>query len=380
MNILYWGTFDRTKPRNQVLLSGLGESEHQLEECHFAVWENDNDKSQLNSWQAKLRILLRYALAYPVLLFRYLFVCGKHDVVFVGYLGIVDVIVLWPFAKLKGKPIVLDAFLSVYNTTVEDRALLSKKHPLAKGLFQLERLAYRLSSLVVIDTKEHARYIAKTFDLDESKVGFVFVGAREEFFVERCVTTPAANEPLRLVFYGTLVPLQGVCTIFEAARITPPEVATWTIIGKGQESTKLDALCEEARLPHVERIQWMPLNELQARLDECDLALGIFGATEKAARVIPIKFFEAFAKGLPLITMDSPAIRELIPPKTEGIWLVPPGDAQALSAAVVEASKTLPRLKGQVLYQELKREIRPQTIAARLGERIEQQVFAGGIR
>jgi glycosyltransferase involved in cell wall biosynthesis len=62
-------------------------------------------------------------------------------------------------------------------------------------------------------------------------------------------------------------------------------------------------------------------------------ALGVFGTSEKAGRVIPNKAFQALACGVPLITADTPAARELLVGEQSAL-LVPPGDAQALAAAV----------------------------------------------
>ena len=56
--------------------------------------------------------------------------------------------------------------------------------------------------------------------------------------------------------------------------------------------------------------------------------------SDKAARVIPNKVFQVLAAGAPLITRDSPAIRELVDDETPGVYLVPPGDPAALAAAV----------------------------------------------
>jgi glycosyltransferase involved in cell wall biosynthesis len=66
------------------------------------------------------------------------------------------------------------------------------------------------------------------------------------------------------------------------------------------------------------------------------LGLGIFGTSDKAGRVIPNKVFEALAMKLPLITGDSPAIRELLT-DGENVLLVPRGDAQALANRILWA-------------------------------------------
>lgn len=73
--------------------------------------------------------------------------------------------------------------------------------------------------------------------------------------------------------------------------------------------------------------------DLRRRVAESDVCLGVFGCSDKAARVIPNKVYDALAAGRPTITRDSPAARELL---TDGetALLVPPGDGAALAAAL----------------------------------------------
>ena len=62
-------------------------------------------------------------------------------------------------------------------------------------------------------------------------------------------------------------------------------------------------------------MQWIPWLEKAAlieQLSRCHVNLGIFGATTKAAMVIPTKVFQAVAMGVPVITRESPAIHELL--------------------------------------------------------------------
>ena len=72
------------------------------------------------------------------------------------------------------------------------------------------------------------------------------------------------------------------------------------------------------------------------------MCLGIFGATEKAALVIPNKVFQILSARRPLITRDSPAIRELLGDGVPGATLVPPADPVALAAAIERARTESP--------------------------------------
>ena len=78
---------------------------------------------------------------------------------------------------------------------------------------------------------------------------------------------------------------------------------------------------------------WVEYERLPDELHRAGCALGIFGTSDKAARVIPNKAFQALACGTPLVTADTPAARELLV-DGESALLVPPGDPEALAAAL----------------------------------------------
>jgi hypothetical protein len=137
VRMVMWGTFDLGKPRARILERGLRENGVEVIRCHCEVWKGIEDKSQINGTVQKVAIVFRWLFAYPSLVYSYLRL-PKHDAVIVSYLGHLDVLVLWPFAKLRGVPIIWDAFLSLYNTIVEDRGLARKHNPLAKLIWAWE--------------------------------------------------------------------------------------------------------------------------------------------------------------------------------------------------------------------------------------------------
>ncbi|HBH32943.1 MAG: glycosyltransferase [Desulfofustis sp. PB-SRB1] len=338
MRVLYWGTYDTGKPRNRILLHGLREAGVEVAEIHHDVWGGVEDKSQLRNLPIKILYFIKTALAYPILIWRFL--REKHiDVVVVGYLGQLDVIVIRPFAKLRGIPVCWDVFISLYDTVVADRCLLARRNPLAWMLYGWEWLASRCCDLVVMDTKAHCAYFAQLYRLDPGKTAAIPVGAEPEHFPPSTQQPPKdtafSNErPLRVLFYGQFIPLHGIETIVEAARQLADEPIEWTIIGTGQEQTKIDAILHHHRLERVHRILWVAYDQLHEHIDRADICLGIFGTSGKAGRVIPNKVFQGLMVGKPLITRDSAAIRELVDEKMRGVYLVPAGDAPALARAI----------------------------------------------
>lgn len=332
LTVLFWGTYDLSKPRNRILRDGLRQCGVRVDECHASIWEGVRDKDMLTRWRRAV-LLTRALAAYPRLIVG-LLRAQRPDVVFVGYLGQLDVVLLRPFARLRGVPVVWDQFLSLYNTVVEDRKRLSPRHPLARVLYAWEWLACRSADRVLMDTRAHAEYVRRLYGLEPDKVGSVWVGVESEAFPPPVAAPRATASRVTVLFYGQLIPLHGIGTIVEAAALLRDEPIRFVVIGSGQEEPQLRRRLDEARLEGLEWIPWVDYGELVQWIHEADVCLGIFGATRKAALVIPNKVFQVLAARRPLITRDSPAIRELLGEDEPGVTLVPPADPGALAAAI----------------------------------------------
>jgi len=336
MRVLLWGTYDTGKPRIRILCAGMLAVGIDLEEIHSSVWEGVEDKSQVKKMSFRLRLLARWLLAYPRLIWR-LARAPKPDLLLIGYPGILDAFVATFVGRLRRIPVAWDVFISLYDTIIEDRKLLRPDSLWALCLRSLEGRALRRVDLAFMDTRAHARRIESLFDLPVESCGAVWVGAETAQFTTNDEISPRAeNASLKVLFYGQFIPLHGISTIIEAARILKNAPIEWTLIGRGQEADSIRAMLDSVRLPKVRWIDWVDYDKLQNWIAEADLCLGIFGKSEKAANVIPNKVFQIVAMGRPLITRDSPAIRELLQPRRGCVYLVPEGDPEALAQAVNE--------------------------------------------
>ncbi|MWV29461.1 glycosyltransferase [Aurantiacibacter rhizosphaerae] len=352
MRVVLLGTYDLGKPRTRLLRDCLRAIDPGLQELHFSVWHGVEDKSVMSGLGGKLRIAMRLLLAYPVVAARYL-MAGRHDIVVIGYMGLFDMVLLAPLAKLRGKPVVWDAFLSIYDTYVRDRAMASERGWKARFLGWIERRACAIADKVVLDTRAHAGLMGDLHGVPEAKLDAVFVGAESSAFAPaKTATTRSPDKPVEVLFYGQFIPLHGIDTIIDAALDPRGRQFRWTIVGQGQEAARIDARLQGEELSHITRIAWVDYEKLAALMECADICLGIFGTSDKAARVIPNKVYQALAASKPLITRDSPAMRELVQGERRGLYLVPPADPSsvldALDLFVQERADFPPGLHGDL--------------------------------
>jgi glycosyltransferase involved in cell wall biosynthesis len=375
MKVCYWGTFEREYPRNAVLIAGLRQNGVEVVECHYALWKNgfrSNKMASLAGFANKLRFVGRAVLAYPVLIYRYLCL-GDHDAVVIGYLGHIDIFFLAPFAKLKRKPVVFDAFFSLYDTAISDWELASKKSLLALLCRLADWSACRLATLVLVDTKAQQGFFCHEFGLAWEKVHWLYVGADDSLFAPSVDPPRPRPRPFRVLYVGNYVPLHGVPIILRAARLLDGEEIEFWLIGEDHRADPV--LTDQLRNSdsgYVKFFPWMPPQELRAKITEADVCLGIFGTSDKAKRVIPGKAFLALAMGKPLITGDSPAARELLDNGRNAI-LCDMGSSDALVDAIrrVQGHPLLRQRIGEEGRKLFQNKCRPEVLGSRLAHMIQ---------
>ena len=312
LRVLYFGTYERRYPRNAQVISCLRRAGVDVRERHEPVWDGREHK-----WRAGPRDALRLALAEARLLRER---ADGFDAILVGYPGHGDL----PAARraARGRPVVFNPLVSLADTLVADRARFRPGSHAERLLRAIDRAAIRAADLVVADTEANARYLASLGGVELDRVAVCLVGAEERVFRPGW----APREPFTCLFVGKLIPLHGLETILGAARAAPE--LRFRVVGSGQ----LDGLMRAAP-PNVQWVRWAPYEALPGEYHRAGCALGIFGRSGKAARVIPNKAFHALACGTPLVTADTPAARELLVDE-ESALLVPAADAEALAAAL----------------------------------------------
>ena len=251
------------------------------------------------------------------------------DLLFVGFLG--QPLMLMA-RRMTQKPILFDAFLSVYDTLCFDRRVFSPKSAMGKLAFWLDRTSCGNADQVLLDTQAHVDYFQQTFRIPESKLKSLLVGCDEEIFYPRQKQSTTSL----VLFYGSFLPLQGIDVIIRAAKLLDGRSnVQFRIIGTGMEAKHIHAVVKELDVRNVSFLPPVQLGLLPEQIQEAEICLGgHFGASEKAARVIAGKTFQCIAMGKPTIVGNNPANNELLRHGYDA-WFCQMNNPEALAEAIL---------------------------------------------
>jgi len=344
MRVLWFGTYSLGGgyPRNTVLMEALRKCGVEVVECHAPLFKDAHAKVAA-ARGGSIGLVFRMLRAWMRLGVRF-FRAGPRDAVVVGYTGHFDLYWARVLSLFRRRPLILDAFLSPWDTVVRDRELVSPRSGRARLLFRLERGALRMADHVLTDTGAHADYMAETFDVPREKFTPIPVGSLIRKKVGTLVpAAPVASgassprAPLHVFFCGSFVPLQGVPVILDAAALCPE--IRFRIVGDGPGAARILEELEHRAMPNVDlERRFISSDELIEELAAADVVLGVFGASDKTARVVPCKVYDGLAAGRCVVTGDGAAPRELLKDGEE-VVLVRRNDPASLAAALRKLDK-----------------------------------------
>ncbi len=331
MRICYFGTYDPTYSRNKILISGLKQNDVEVLECR-------TDKRGISK--------------YFDLFKKHLRIRKQYDVMVVGFPGF-QVVILARF--LTSKPIIFDAFVSMYDSVVLDRKQTGVGSIKSKYYWWLDKISITLPEIVLFDTQAHIDYAKREFGILDNKFERIFLGADTDVFYPREKSGwKLKGAKFKIGFYGHFIPLQGVEYIVRSAKLLADNAdIVFEIIGDGQEKQKIVALADELDVNNVNFYGNVTLSELSQMMSECDVCLGIFGNTEKTLRVIPNKVYECVALSKPVITGDSHAIREFFSEEDLFLTEISSPESIAKNILFVKENKEEAEMRAERAYQRL---------------------------
>ena len=271
MRALYFGTYDRSHPRNLNAIAALRDAGVEVVERQVGV-ERGGLRGALSVLGAETRLSVPRRRAF--------------DVVVVGYPGHFDV----PRARrVAGRaPLVFDAVLSLEDELVEVRRRFRPRSAAATVLRAVDLRALRLPDVVVCGTEAEAAYLRQ---LGAGRTEAIFQGADEDVFCE----TWSPAYPFGAVHFADA----STDVVQEAHAAVPIEIVEGSVADPG------------IAYAHA----------------------GVVVAGVHESRSIAPAVFAALATGAPVVTANTEAARELLT-NGDSALLVRPGDAAAVGDAV----------------------------------------------
>ena len=245
----------------------------------------------------------------------------------------------WLLGGLRRVPFVME-LSDLFSASVIAVGAM-KRSPYVRLIEVLERFIYHRSTAIVALTDAFKEDLVWQ-GVDPAKIFVVINGVDLPRYGKRPRNSELASEfgltsHFVVGYLGTHGMAHGLESVLDAAQIIrDDDRVRFLLVGAGAAKAKL---VEDAATRKLSNVIFIPLQP-KARVPEvwslCDVALIHLKNDPVFRTVIPSKIFEAMAMGLPLLaSIPNGEAAKIIEREKAGI-VVPPGDAVALSAAVVK--------------------------------------------
>lgn len=343
-----------SKPKHKPLLLIWGvyqDTENYPNTCYRLRFLRSLDKFEVHEIAAsatmpawgKHHVITRLAmacgtmtLAHLRILWRLLSFGRQPDMAYIPYPAVPALALLRLLPqRLRPKRVIADVFISIHDTVVNDRKLLRPDSRLSGLLHWLERTAYHQANLVIADTQLNADFITNEFGLDPARAIALPLSTDETNYQPQ-IYHPTGH--FTVLFIGTMIPLHGIATILEAAKLLEQHPSIrFRLIGNGQEAFKVNTAIRQGASNLWWQKEWLPAHELAAEIAKADVCLGVFDCGSKAQRVCPYKIYAYSTVGRAIITAKT----DWVESATHGLdyapyYTVEVGDPSALTKAILE--------------------------------------------
>ncbi|WP_457556955.1 glycosyltransferase [Candidatus Harpocratesius sp.] len=288
----------------------------------------------------------------------------RFDYLVVGYPILKPV---WLTRLIPQRKVILDPFISNFNTVIFDHKIFKPDSFIAKLLYIYEKKALSKSQYILTDTKAHMIYFSTFFQIPLKKFRVIPVGSNNKVYYPEKNKILNKDQKFIVGFYGKFIPLQGIETIIKAAELLKEnDQILFEIIGGLPENKiylSMQKYIKEKNLTNVKLIPRVSEQELRRYIQRSTIQLGIFGDSLKAKIVIPNKVFSALAIGKPVITSRNYATREFFTPDFDLI-LCNSHDPTDLAYHIIDLFKNPEKVKkiGENAYKKYLSAFTPEKI------------------
>lgn len=352
MKICYFGAYDDSYPRNEVIRQGLKRNGIGVYECH------DNTH----------RIWRRY----PKLLGNFLKLPKDFQAIIVAEFGQTDVLLAKILSIFFRKKLIFDSFVSFYEAHVIDRKWYKKNSLMACWLHFRDKQAIKLADYILCQTEEQADDYSREFGIKKQKIRILYLGSSDELFYPQEANRP--DHDFKVLFYGTYTAQTGLEYVLKAAgELKKQKEIKFCFIGDNPPAIR--KLCEELALTNATFEGRIDPEEVPRRIAESDVILGIFGDTPKGHNVVSNRAIQAMAMKKPLITGKTHTMGRMLKDKTEAL-LCPLCDAKSIAEAILllYRDEDLRNRLAENGYEFYRRNFTPEVIGGKLRQILEDIV------
>lgn len=311
--------------------------ELKVTEVNFPMW-SEKQVGRGGIWSKLILSVWRTFFSHLVILYHYIRSCPTQTV-YIPYPAVFVVFILSCLPKrYRPKKLVIDVFISLYDTIVNDRKLVASNSMAARVLKKIEKKAFEFSDIVVTDTLQNSVYYSELFDVPLNK--FIAIPlSTNEHDMKPLPYMPDSNT-VKVLFVGTLVPLHGIETILGAiSLLDDSKNIEFTIIGDGQDGQFIEEYLKEHPGSITWVKTWQSASQIASYIYEADICLGIFGRGAKSQRVCPYKIYSYASCGRAIITGETDWTRSSFDAlDLQPIRTTPVGNTELLADAILKLS------------------------------------------
>lgn len=270
----------------------------------------------------------------------------RADVVVLSEMSLKYAVLTGLAARINNAVHVVDGFIGLYETDVEDKKKFEPASFRARVLRVLDAFALRSADIYLTDTDIRARSLSgnSTTTVMSLPVGAPKWARPPEEPPAKIQERNREGHVRTVLYYGNYIPLHGLDLFVEAwANISPQSLLRVTFIGNGDCYASIYEKVQALGLsPYCTFLSAVPENELLDHIADADVVLGIFGSSPKAQTVIANKVWQGLACGRPVLTGKSRALDEIAAVASPGLICVERNVREISAALTVIATKDLP--------------------------------------
>lgn len=247
---------------------------------------------------------------------------------------------IW-MSKIFRKKLITEVHVSLYETLLEEDIEHREREQKSKLERYRDKLSLTKPDYIITVCKHETHHWRSNLglnSLDEDKVFVAPLFSSSTLMPKRDFVQKGV---LRICWWGTFIPLHGLDNILQALKLLKKERIKFVCNLFGISSSSFNV--------YAEKIQLLQLNSLvylrkdltffddslpKYLVENCDLALGVFGNTRKAHNSVPTKVVEALSMGIPTLTMNSPALTEFFNTQTD-LWTCEPSP-QSIAEMIIK--------------------------------------------